>query len=92
LHLSREIPVSKLAFQISNLHRCIEGWRHRELALSDENAVILESENAIRKVLAAAPEVPPNAFANPAGGAVGLYKLNPVDPQLETACFRPLSL
>lgn len=46
-----------------------QGWQHRELSLSAENKSMLDEENRVRKLLAAAPEHPSGGVAAAAAAA-----------------------
>ena len=46
-----------------------QGWQHRELSLSAENKSMLDNENHVRKLLAAAPEHPSGGVAAAAAAA-----------------------
>ena len=48
-------------YGLTRLIDCLKGWRHREMALSEENKEILDTENKVRKLLVA---------ANPTGGTL----------------------
>jgi hypothetical protein len=64
----------------------------RRFLLQDEEAVAAGDAAAVAEGEEAAPARPALVYQPGPCGNVGLYKLNGVDPELESAWFQPLRL